>query len=71
VPTGLDVGRLGADPGRDGDPADRAADVLGIQQCLGLAPGAVAVPVELHHRDPVDGLTAAGLTDPELLAGRV
>jgi hypothetical protein len=37
--------------------------VLGIQQRPSLPPGAVAVPVELHHRDPVDGLTAARLAD--------
>jgi hypothetical protein len=34
LPAGLDVGRLGADPERDRDLADRAADMLRIQQRL-------------------------------------
>ena len=71
LPAGLDVGRLGADPERDGDLADGAADVLGVQQRLRLAPDAVAVPVELHRRDPVDGLAAACLADPVVLPGGV
>jgi hypothetical protein len=57
VPAGLDVGRLGADPERDRGLADGPADVPGVQQCLGVTPDPVAVPVELHGRDPVGGLT--------------
>ena len=60
---GLDVGRLGADAVGDGDLADGAAGVFGVQQRLGVAPDAVAVPVELHGGDPVDGFAAAGLAD--------
>jgi hypothetical protein len=59
VPAGLDVGRLGADTERDSHLTDRPADVLGIQQRLGGAPDPVAVPVELHRGDPVDGFAAA------------
>ncbi|HEX9353744.1 MAG TPA: hypothetical protein VF933_08005 [Streptosporangiaceae bacterium] len=71
LPAGFDVGWLGADPERDRDLADGAADVLGVQQRLGLAPGAVAVPVELHDGDPVHSLAAARLADPVVLAGRI
>ena len=58
---GFDVGRFGADAERDGDLTDGAAGVFGVQQRLGLAPDAVAVPVELHRGDAVDGFAAAGL----------
>ena len=68
---GLDVGRFGADPERDGDLTDRAAGVLGVQQCLGLAPDPVAVPVELHRGDPVDGLAAAAFADAVVVLGGV
>jgi hypothetical protein len=37
--------------------------VFGVEQGLGVAPDAVAVPVELHGGDPVDGFAAAGLAD--------
>jgi hypothetical protein len=40
----------------DGDLADGAAGVLRIQQRLGLVPGPIAVPVELHGGQPVDSL---------------
>ena len=46
---GFDVGRFGADAERDGDLADGAAGVFGVEQRLGLPPDAVAVPVELHR----------------------
>ena len=68
---GLDVGRFGADPERDGDLADRAAGVLGVQQRLGLAPDPVAVPVELHRSDPVDGLAATAVADAVVVLGGV
>jgi hypothetical protein len=64
---GLDVGWLGAAAERDGDLADGAAGVLGIQQRLGLVPDPVAVPVELDDGEPVDGLAAAFLADPVVL----
>ncbi|WP_159395465.1 hypothetical protein [Streptomyces albireticuli] len=58
VAAGGDVGRFAADPVRGGDLADRAADVLGVQQALRGAPDPVAVPVELEGGDPVDGFAA-------------
>ena len=66
---GFDVGRFGADAERDGDLADGAAGVLGVQQRLGLPPDAVAVPVELHRGDAVDGFAAAGFADSVVAAG--
>ncbi|MGH3303986.1 MAG: hypothetical protein ACRDOK_20375 [Streptosporangiaceae bacterium] len=71
VPAGFDVGRLGADPERDDDLTDGAADVLGVQQRLGLAPDPVAVPVELQGSDTVDGFTAPCLADRVVLLGGV
>ena len=59
VPAGCDVGRLGAGAVGHGDLADGAAGVLGVEQRLGIAPDAVAVPVELQRGDLVDGLAAA------------
>jgi hypothetical protein len=59
LPAGGDVAGLGAHPVGDGDLADCAAGVFGVQQGLGLAPDAVAVAVELHRGDPVDGLATA------------
>jgi len=64
VAAGLDVGWLGAAAERDGDLADGAAGVLGVQQGPGLVPDPVAVPVELNGGEPVDGLAAAFLADP-------
>jgi transposase-like protein len=43
--------------------------VLGVQQCLGLPPDAVAVSVELHRSDAVDGFAAAGFADAVVAAG--
>ena len=60
---GFDVGRFGAHAERDGDLADGAAGVFGVEQRFGVAPDAVAVPIELHGGDPVDGFPAAGLAD--------
>jgi hypothetical protein len=60
---GGDVGWLGADAVGDGDFADRASGVLGIEQGLGLASDSVAVPVELHLGDPVNGLASPFLGD--------
>ena len=45
--------------------------MLGVQQCLGLSPDAVAVSVELHRGDAVDGLAAAGFADSVVAAGGV
>jgi hypothetical protein len=59
----FDVGRLGAAAERDRDLADGAAGVLGIQQRLGLLSDPVAVPVELHGSEPVNGLAAAFLAN--------
>src|SRR5262249_44740752 len=67
--SGLDVGRLGADTERDGDLADGAASVLGVQQRLCLPPDAVAVTVEPHRGDTVDGFAAAGFADAVVAAG--
>ncbi|WP_395358031.1 methyltransferase [Streptomyces sp. YH02] len=64
-----DVGGFGADPVGDGDLADGPAGPLVVEQGLGLAPDAVAVAVELHGRDTVDGLPAAYLTDPVVALG--
>ena len=60
---GGDVGRLGAGAVGDGDRADRVAGVLVVQQRGGVAPGAVAVPVELHGGDLIDGGAAAVFAD--------
>jgi hypothetical protein len=49
VPVGLDVGGFGAGAERDGDFADGAAGVFGVEQGLGGAPNPVAVTVELHR----------------------
>jgi hypothetical protein len=46
-----------------GDLADRIPGVLGVEQRGCLAPDAVAVPVELHRGDLVDGFAAAGFAD--------
>lgn len=64
VAAGGDVGRLGAQPVGNGDLADRPARVLGVQDELGLAPDPAAVPVELHGRDPLDGLPPSLLAHP-------
>lgn len=70
VAAGFHVGGFGAD--REGDLADGAAGVFGVEQLLGGSPDAVAVPVELHGGDAVDGLAAAVLADPVVgLGGRV
>jgi hypothetical protein len=63
VPAGLHVGRFGAGAVGHGDLADRAAGVLGVQQRLGIAPDAVAMPVELQRGDLVDGVAAAAVSD--------
>jgi len=60
----FDVGRFGAHPERDDDFADRPADVFAVEQCFGLLPGAVAVPVELQRGHPVDGFASAFFADP-------
>ena len=51
---GLDVGRFGADPERDGDLADRQALVFAVEQGPGLAPDPVAAAVELEGGQGVD-----------------
>ena len=56
--------RFGAAAVGDGDLADGVAGVLGVQQVLHVPPDPVAVPVELHGRNPVDCLAAAVLADP-------
>ena len=71
VAAGLDVGRLGADPEGDGDLADGAAGVFGVEQLLRGSPDAVAVPVELHRGDPVDGFAATVLADPVVGLGGI
>jgi hypothetical protein len=43
-----DVGRFGADAEGDGDLADAAAGVFGVEQGLRVTPDASAVPVELR-----------------------
>ena len=68
---GRDVGRLGAGAVGDGDRADRVAGVLVVQQGAGVTPDPVAVPVELHRGDLVDGAAAAVLADPVVAAGGV
>ncbi|MGC1285716.1 MAG: hypothetical protein WA895_22635, partial [Streptosporangiaceae bacterium] len=40
--------------------------MLAVQQRGGVSPDAIAMPVELHRGDHVDGLAAAGFTDPEV-----
>src|SRR5262249_10106101 len=69
--SGGDVGRLGAGAVGDGDRADGVAGVLVVQQRAGLPPDAVAVPVELHGGDLVDGGAAAVFADPVVAAGDV
>src|SRR6266568_9084929 len=64
VPASSDVGRLGAGSIGDGDGSDRVAGVLVVQQSAGVTPDPVAVPVELHGRDLVDGAAAAVFADP-------
>ena len=59
-----DVGWLGASAVGDGDLADGIAGVLGVQQRAHVPPDAVAVPVELHGGDLVDGVAAAVFPDP-------
>lgn len=61
--TGLDVGGFGAGPIRDSDLAEGVSGVLGGQQCGGLTPDPVAMPVELQGGDLVDGVAAAFLFD--------
>ena len=65
---GLHVGRLGAGAVRDGDFPDRVPGVLGFQQRAGVAPDPVAVPVEAHRGDLVDGVAAAVFADPVIAA---
>ncbi|MER6046350.1 hypothetical protein ABT168_02485 [Streptomyces sp. NPDC001793] len=64
VAAGLHVAGLVAGAEGDRDLADRAAGVFGVQQCLGLLPGAVAVAVELHGGDLVHRAAAALFADP-------
>ena len=71
VPAGGDVGRLGAGAVGHGDRADRVAGVLVVQQRAGVTPDPVAVPVELHGRDLVDGAAAAVFADPVVASGDV
>ncbi|MER0484608.1 hypothetical protein ABR737_40855 [Streptomyces sp. Edi2] len=59
VATGGDVGGFAADAVGRGDLADRAADVLGVEQALRGAPDPVAVAVELQGGDAVDGFAAS------------
>src|ERR1019366_8696231 len=66
---GLNVGRLGAGAVGDGGLADPVACVPGFQERAGVTPDAVAVPVELHGGDLVDGLAAAGFADPVVPLG--
>src|SRR5258708_1065769 len=61
---GGDVGRLGAPAVGDGDLADRVPGMLGIQQRPHVSPDPVAVPVELHGGNLVDGFAAAVFADP-------
>lgn len=61
VPAGGDVARLGAGAVGDGDRSDHVAGVLVVQHGRRISPGAVAVPVELHGGDLVDGGPAAVL----------
>jgi hypothetical protein len=71
ITAGCDVGGFGADPEWDGDFTDGAAGVFGVEQGLGLTPDPVAVSVELHCSDPVDGFAAALLPDAVVLLGGV
>ena len=68
---GLHVGRFGAPPVGDGDLTDGIPGVLGVQQGLGGPPDPVAVPVETHRGDRVDGGPATVLADPVVPAGDV
>jgi hypothetical protein len=63
VPAGFDVRGFSADTEGDSDLADTAAGVFRVQQCLGVAPDAVAVPVELEGGDLVDSVTATLFPD--------
>jgi hypothetical protein len=63
VPAGCHVRGFPAHAVRRGDFADLTPYVLGVQEPLNLAPHTVAVPVELHDRDPIDGLTPPVLAD--------
>ena len=55
VPGCLDVAGFGADTERNGDLADAHPGVFVVEECLGLLPEPVAVPVELVRHEPVDG----------------
>src|SRR6266516_20184 len=68
---GCDVGRLGAGAVGDSDRADGVPGMLGVEQGAGLTPDRVAVPVEAHRGDLVDGGAAAVLPDPVIAAGLV
>ena len=71
MPPAVTLGWLGAGAVGDGDGADRVAGVLVVQQRAGVTPDPVAVPVELHSGDLVDGAAAAFLADPVIAAGDV
>ncbi len=69
--SGLDIGRLGADPEGHCHLAEGAPGVLGVEQLLGLTPDVIAVAVEHERGDPFDGLAAAGLADVVVALGRI
>jgi hypothetical protein len=59
----LHVRRFAAGAVGHGDFAERVAGVLGVQQCVGVAPDPVTVPVEAARGDRVEGGAAAVFAD--------
>ena len=68
---GRDIGGLGAGAVGDGDLPDGVPGMLGIEQGAGVTPERVAVPVEAHRGDLVNGGAAPVLPDPVIAAGLV
>jgi hypothetical protein len=60
---GLHVGRFAAGAIGNGDVPDRVAGVFGFQECVGVAPDPVTVPVEAQRGDRVDGGAATVFAD--------
>jgi hypothetical protein len=60
---GLHVRRFAAGAVGHGDFPDRVAGVLGVQQCVGVAPDPVTVPVEAQRGEGVDGGAATVFAD--------
>jgi hypothetical protein len=62
--SGRYVGGFGADAEGDRHFSDGASGVLGIEQRLCGSPYPVAMPIELKFGNPVDGFSAAVLSNP-------